>query len=66
MKPSREDYRDPCRYLSKKYIKCLTSSYLSSIDINGTNYCGKDKRIFEQCLKKNIFIKRKKILINNK
>ena len=60
MKPSREDYRDPCRYVSKKYIKCLTSSYLSSIDINGSNYCGKDKKIFEQCLKNNNIFKNKK------
>ena len=60
MKPSREDYRDPCRYLSKKYIRCLTSSYLSNIDITGHNYCGNDKKVFEQCLKNKNLLKKKK------
>ena len=60
MKPEKLIYKDPCKQLSKKYIRCLTGSYLSSIDIKFTNYCNNDKKMFEQCLKNKHLFKQKK------
>ena len=60
MKPEKLIYKDPCKQLSKKYVSWLTSSYLSSIDIKYTNYCNKDKKMFEQCLKTKHLLKNPK------
>ena len=58
--PKKIIHRDPCKQLSKKYVSCLTGSYLSSIDVKFTTYCNNDKKMFEQCLKSKHLLKNKK------
>ena len=60
MKPEKIIHKDPCKQLSKKYIRCLTGSYLSSIDIKHTNYCNNHKKMFERCLKSKHLLRNKK------
>lgn len=60
MKPEKIINKDPCKQLSKKYIRCLTGNYLSSIDLKYTNYCNNHKKLFEQCLKTKHLLRNKK------